>query len=186
MAKTRDQGCFLFIADRVKSVEIHREFASRIICNTRRNTTKCRSLLYRRKCCRNKRFSKGFCNKTMLPNRLPTVRFVQNGYTATITSARKTKCFQVGHLVQQRNRKDNGLYNRWISKLYSYFCSLFLTAVCFGNELSCLLSARRVTSGMEKIKSFLELCLRWGGRHSYTMRKLRCRVHRAGGCYSLG
>lgn len=109
------------------------------------------------------------------------------GIHATMTGAPETTCFQIGHLVQQGNCKDSGVDNRWISKLYSYFCSLFLTAVCFDNELSCLLSVRRVTErDGEKLNLFLELCLRWGGRHSYTMRKLRCRVRRAGVCYSLG
>lgn len=50
-------------------------------------------------------------------------------------SAIKTECFQVGHLVQQGNRKDSGLDDRWISKLHNYAYSLFLAVVRFGDEL---------------------------------------------------
>lgn len=131
-------------------------------------------------------FPKAFAARPSCPTAYQLSVLYRMGIHATMTGAPETTCFQIGHLVQQGNRKDSRLDNRWISKLYSYFCSLFLTPVHFGNELSCLLLARRSTSGVEKIKSFLELSLRWGGRHSYTMRKLRCRVRRAGVCYSLG
>ena len=50
-----------------------------------------------------------------------------------MAAASETTCFQIGHLVQQGNRKDSGLDDRWISKLPSCLDSLFLTAVRFGN-----------------------------------------------------